>query len=184
MGALNALLANLGITDRDLIEAVIASKFFADYGLVTATDQTTVDVMHAIKPNIAGTQLGPTVTKKVQVLWPSTGQLSIKSDVAVGDRVLLIGLRDFVRDVSGGLPSGNDVPLHYSKETMKAIPMGAFNSLAVAQIIASAAGLEFKNAAGVTMVSDMIGDPSFWAMLTALGGIFGLSFTSLKGKWH
>lgn len=186
MGNLNQILANLGITPRDLVEDLIGSSFIADFGIISAVsvDQKTVDVQHAIQPVVVGEQQGTTVTKGVEILWPGGGgQLSMKWDLAIGDHVLLVGLKDFVSTVDISFPGQTSNPLHYTQETMKAIPVGKYNSLASVQIVASASGLDFKGPA-VNLQSDIVTDPTFWSVLQAMAAIFGLTISSLKGSFH
>jgi hypothetical protein len=95
-------------------------------------------VEHAIQPVVAGEQQGTTITKGVEVLWPGGGgQLSAKWDLAVGDPVLLVGLKDFIPTVGGALPQTEQIPIHYTQETMKAIPMGAYKGTSAIPISVS-----------------------------------------------
>jgi hypothetical protein len=140
MGGLNQILANLGITTRDLILDLLGAAFIADFGIVQAVGAggDTVDVQHAIQPVVAGEQQGTTITKGVEVLWPGGGgQLSAKWDLAVGDPVLLVGLKDFIPTVGGALPQTEQIPIHYTQETMKAIPMGAYKGTSAIPISVS-----------------------------------------------
>jgi hypothetical protein len=140
MGGLNQILANLGITTRDLILDLLSAAFIADFGIVQAVGAggATVDVEHAIQPVVAGEQQGTTITKGVEVLWPGGGgQLSAKWDLAVGDPVLLVGLKDFIPTVGGALPQTEQIPIHYTQETMKAIPMGAYKGTSAIPISVS-----------------------------------------------
>ena len=143
------LFANLGITERDLIKSIIASRFIVDFGIVVAVsaDKTQVDVQHAIQPKLFGTQLQTTVTKGVEVLWPASAAMAIQWDLAAGDTVLLVGLKDFVETVKVSAPAPTDVGLHYTQETMKAIPMGEYGTPAQVTINGSGGLLQIKTAA-------------------------------------
>ena len=129
----------LGMTQRDLIKSVIAEAFFADFGTVkavypSATSPQTVDVSHSVQPKSFGDQLDTTVTMGVELLFPGGGsELSLEWDVNVGDPVLLVGLRDYVKAASPA-PAPTDIPTHYTQETLKAIPLGPFSGSAAFMI--------------------------------------------------
>ena len=136
MTAADLMQAALSMTERDLIEAIIAETFFADYGYVTAVipaigdDKTRVDIQHIVKPKVVGQDLPPTVTRGVELLFPAGAGYSEEWDVKKGDGVLLIGLKWYVNTVDQSGPQSSDVNLHYTQETMKAIPLGRFNGSA------------------------------------------------------
>lgn len=117
----NPILENLGIKERDLIENILATSFILDLGIVTAVHGggASVDVQHAIQLNKLGTTLPPTVTKNVEVVWPFPGNWSLTQ----GDIVLLVGMKDFLKTAYATAPGPTDIPLHYTQETMKAIPL-------------------------------------------------------------
>lgn len=116
-------LRRLGMTDRDLILALLGASFIVDVGVISAVNGNLVDVQHAIQPRSGGEQLESTETKGVELLWP----YPVQWDVQAGDAVLLLGLKDYVRTVSGLQPGPTDVTLHYTQETMKAVPFGTYN---------------------------------------------------------
>jgi hypothetical protein len=154
------LFAYLGITERDLIKSIIASRFFVDFGIVQAVsaDKTQVDVKHAIQPKLFGTQLQTTVTKGVELLWPASAAMAIQWDIAAGDTVLIVGLKDFVKTVNVSSPAPTDVGLHYTQETMKAIPMGEYGTPAQVTINGSGGLLQIKTAAAslYTIIQNLI----------------------------
>jgi hypothetical protein len=125
------LIENLGITKRDLIKSIIAEFFFADFGTVKAvhgSPPTAVDVQHSVQPQLFGQQLETTVTKGIELLFIGGGAgMSFEWDVNQGDPVLLIGLRDIV-SAANPVPAPPGVTLHYTQETMKAIPLGPFKA--------------------------------------------------------
>ena len=131
---LGKLLENHSTTDRDVIKSIIAEFFFADFGTVAAvygSPPATVDVNHSVQPKVYGQQMPTTLTKGVELLFPGGGGgMSFEWDVSVGDPVLLVGLRDFVKTVVAPQPAPTDVPLHYTQETLKAVPLGPYNSAA------------------------------------------------------
>ena len=117
----NPILENLGIKERDLIENILATSFILDLGIVTAVHGggASVDVQHAIQLNKLGTTLPPTVTKNVEVVWTFPGNWALTQ----GDIVLLVGMKDFLKTAYATAPGPTDIPLHYTQETMKAIPL-------------------------------------------------------------
>ena len=135
----------LQTSEREYLDFLINSRVFLDYGIVTkVTGDTSVDVVHAgVEVLLDDTRLPETRTPDVELLWPSMGGLSVKGTVAVGDKVLLVGLKTYIPKVSD--LKGAAVPAafeHYSRSTMKAIPLSAFNSSASATIEASATELK------------------------------------------
>ena len=120
-------------TDRDLIESVLQSFYIVDYGYIknVNTDKT-VDVIHAKRlKTYAGKSLPQTESKGIEVLTVSGAGFSIQFDYKKGDKVLLLGLKDYVpktKDVN--LASETTTYLHYTRETMKALPMCVFNDQA------------------------------------------------------
>jgi hypothetical protein len=126
----NPLVMNQWVTERDLIHFIVENMFFVDFGVVKAvsSDKKTVDVQHAIKPMMAGVQQEERETKGVELLWPASLAFSMRWAVAVGDTVLLVGLKDYVKTVGSDVPGQTDVALHYTQETMKAISLGAYNA--------------------------------------------------------
>jgi len=149
-----------------LIENILASKFIVDVGVVQATDQTTVDVQHAIIPQKFGQTLQPTVTKRVEVLWPFPGTWQI----ATGDVVLLLGGKDFVKTAAGATPTTTDIPWHYTQETLKAVPL--YSASKQAQIVIDAANLfHVKNAAAslFTVINNLLSALSTFAVSCEAG---------------
>lgn len=118
-------------TDRDLIESIVNSFFIVDFGFVTKVNQDgTVNVTHAIKnQTLAGETLPETQTNEMEVLTLSCGEFAVKFTPKTGDKVLLLGMKEYVKNTAdvktATLP---DVFLHYSQNTMKALPISAFNS--------------------------------------------------------
>lgn len=135
----NSLALAQQFTDRDLIEAVVNTYFIIDYGVVDKVNGDTVDVTHAkIQELEDGTKLPALKTKGVELLTISTAGLSIKADVKAGDKVLLLGLKDYVpavKDVCDA--SAQTAFLHYKRDGMKALPLCVFNSEAKIKIEAS-----------------------------------------------
>lgn len=117
-------------TERSLIESVVSSFYILDYGYIKAvnTDKT-VDVIHAKKLKMLdGTELKQTVTKNVEVLTLSAAGFSLSIDYKKGDKVLLLGLKNYIpkaKDVTSATET--TVYLHYTRECLKALPLCVFN---------------------------------------------------------
>lgn len=120
-------------TERHLIESVLRSFYIIDYGYVTKVNgDDTVKVTHAVRQTTeTGEELAGTETDNIEVLTFSTGEIAIKVKPKAGDKVLLCGLRDFVKkteDVTKAL--SQEFPSHYDRSTLKALPLAAFDSAA------------------------------------------------------
>lgn len=119
------------LTLAKVIDSRINQKFMCDYGVVksVSSDGTHVDVTHAaILTLVTGDQLPQTETKDVELLFPASSKFSIKYPVAVGDGVLLIGLKDYLASTLNVQPIAPQAIRHYSQDTLKAIPFSAIPS--------------------------------------------------------
>lgn len=116
---MNPIFDNLGRQPRWLIENLIGTSYVVDVGVVIATDQSTVDVQHAVQQVRYGKTLPATVTRKIEVLWPFPGTWQI----SVGDPVLLLGTKDYVESTKAISVGPTDVPLHYTQTNLKAVPI-------------------------------------------------------------
>lgn len=118
-------------TDRTLIESILSSFYIVDYGFIkTVNPDGTIDVTHAKQlKTLNGETLKATVTQNVEVLTVCGSGFSFKFDYKKGDRVLLLGLKDYVPNVENVISATETTAyLHYSRETLKAIPMCVFNN--------------------------------------------------------
>lgn len=123
--------------DRDLIEALVGSFYILDYGFVSKVNpDKTIDVTHAKRMTSRyGEVLPETVSKNIQVLTFSGAGFSLNLDVQKGDKVLLLGLKNYVQNVADvATPEVTSSTLHYTRETLKALPLCLFNSQAKVQI--------------------------------------------------
>lgn len=125
------------LNERDLIAAILASFYIVDYGYINKVNpDKTVNVTHAVKEKLwNGTELPETVTEDVQVLTICGAGFSVNFDYKAGDRVLLLGLRNYIDDVtkvSSAQPS--DVYIHYNRASIKAIPLCVFSDDAKVKI--------------------------------------------------
>lgn len=126
-----------GFSDRDLIDFVIGSYFIVDYGFVkSVNDDDTVDVVHARKPALMnGDELGETLTKNLEVLTFSCAEFAVSFKAKKGDKVLLLALKDWVKSTADvEKAETQEAYIHYERETMKALPMAAFDSEAKVKI--------------------------------------------------
>ena len=133
----NSVFAAGQYNDRNLIESIVASFYILDYGYIkTVNADGTVDVVHAKRlKTYTGVSMKPTLTKSLEVLTIAGSGFSLKLDYKQGDKVLLLGLKDYVphaKDVTTATETTSY--LHYSRETMKALPLCVFNDQAKIQI--------------------------------------------------
>jgi hypothetical protein len=129
------------VSDYAFFKAMIYDNMFLDYGVVTkVTDNARVDVTHAaIEVLLDGTELPAVRSKDVEILWPASSGFSMQNEIAIGDQVLLLGLKSYVpavADVDGAkVPKSFD---HYNRATLKAIPLCSFNSEAACVVKSTA----------------------------------------------
>ena len=139
-------------TERTLIESILASHYIVDYGFIKSVNpDKTIDVTHAKQlKTLDGQSLKATVTKNVEVLTLCGGGFSFIFDYKKGDKVLLLGLKDYVPKVEDVTSATETTAyLHYSRETIKAIPLCVFNSDAKVQIKVENGKLTIGNGSGV-----------------------------------
>lgn len=120
-------------TDRNLIESILASFYICDYGYIKKVNpDKTVDVIHAkMLKTMSGQSLRPTTTKALEVLSISCGGFALQVDYKAGDKVLLLGLKDYVPKTGAvAIPTETTSYFHYTRETMKALPLCVFDNTA------------------------------------------------------
>ena len=169
-------------TDRDLIESVVNSYFILDYGVVSKVNaDKTVNGTHAkIQELQDGTQLPALETKNLEVLTFCTAGFSINPEVKAGDKVLLLGLKDYVpkaEDVSGA--TAQTAYLHYKRNTMKALPLCLFN--ADAKIKIEAEGGVMKVTADKV---ELNGNGKQFVTWSELNNALQSLWTSIQGHTH
>ena len=125
------------LSEKDLITNILNNFFIVDYGYINKVNaDKTVNVTHAAKPVlIDGTELGETTTDNVEVLTISGAGFAINWDYKAKDKVLLLGLKDYVPKVDD--VSKAEVPsafIHYDRATIKAIPLCIFSDDAKVKI--------------------------------------------------
>lgn len=120
-------------TDRSLVESILASFYILDYGYIkTVNPDKTVDVVHAKRlKTMDGKTLNPTTTKAVEMLTIAGSGFSLNFDYKKGDKVLLLGLKNYVPKTES-VTSATETKSyqHYSRETLKALPLCVFNDQA------------------------------------------------------
>ena len=117
---------NTSLTDADVIDSIICSYFHDDIGIIdTVNSDGTINVTHAIIPTLKnGTELEEMQIKNVEVFFPSSQYFKLKWKLAAGDKVLLVGLKDFIQNVQNVQHSSPAaIFVHYDRETIKAIPI-------------------------------------------------------------
>lgn len=134
-------------TDRSLIEAIVSNFFIIDYGFIQKVNaDKTIDVTHAKRPkSVTGQNLPEITTRKIEVLTISGKGLSIQFDYERGDKVLLLGLKDYIPKVGAvTIPTETKTYIHYQRETMKAIPLSVFSDTAKVVVKAENGSLKLK----------------------------------------
>lgn len=142
-------LTGLNYNQSDIIRSIINSLFMSDYGIVKKVNpDKTIDVTHAVMGSlINGVSMGLTETRNVEVLFPASAAFGQSWPIAVGDGVLLIGLRNSIastESIKEPTAPPNEF-LHYSQNTMKAIPLQTVSSPKVIINVSSGGNLEIQN---------------------------------------
>lgn len=120
-------------SDRDLITGLLANFYILDYGFISSVNaDNTINVTHAkVQVTTEDVELPETVTKNIEVLTLSGKGFSIQWDIQEGDQVLLLGLKDYIQQVAKVTKSTKqDAFIHYTRDTMKALPLSIFNNQA------------------------------------------------------
>ncbi len=173
-------LAELQFDGGDKIRGYIGAAFFADYGIVTAVNSDkTVNVTHAVMMEYINGDPAPlTTTNNVEVLFPASASFGQTWPIAVGDGVLLIGLKNKLLKTQGvQIPQAprSEHP-HYVQDTLKAIPLQTVANPAF-QINVDASGLaQIKNQAQslYTILNNLI---SHISGLTTIPAVVGSPLT-------
>ena len=125
-------LTGLNFNTADIINSIIGISFIADYGIIDQVNSDkTINVSHAVMSVLRnGKDLPVTTTKNIEVLWPASANFGMKWPLKAGDGVLLIGLRNFI-DTTKSIKKPTNGPtefMHYTQDTMKAIPLQSVDS--------------------------------------------------------
>lgn len=133
----NSVFLSERLTERTLIESIISSFYILDYGFIKKVNaDQTIDVTHAKQlKTLDGKTLKATVTTGIEVLTVCGGGFSFKFDYKKGDKVLLLGLKDYVPKVEEVTSATETTTyLHYTRETFKALPLCVFSDEAKVKI--------------------------------------------------
>ena len=147
------ILEGMSLNDRDVVLSIINSRFIIDYGTILQDNgDGTVNVQHAVPmspkyPPNDWVPMTPTITNNVEALYLSGAQFSTSFTVTIGDPVLLVGLKDFVKNTKSLDGQPLTVFNHYNQNTLKAIPLAGSNAMAIAQINVVNGLLQIKNQA-------------------------------------
>jgi hypothetical protein len=149
MNTLISQLSGLNYTETDIIKSLIGLSFIADYGIVKKVNSDkTIDVTHAAMGQlINGNDMPTTETRNIEVIFPASHDFGMTWPIKVGDGVLLIGLKDAVattKDIKEPTAPPNEF-LHYSQNTIKAIPFQTVTSPKVTINVTSGGNLEIQN---------------------------------------
>lgn len=136
-----------GYTDRDLIESIVNNYFILDYGVITKVNEDkTVNVQHAKIPVMSdGTKLPALQTNGIELLTLSGAGFSIDAGTKAGDKVLLLGLKDYVpvvNDVTGA--TEQTAYVHYRRDSLKALPLCTFSGEAQVKVVAEEGSLKIN----------------------------------------
>lgn len=180
---MNSVFGAEKFNDRSLIESLVASFYILDYGYIkTVNPDKTVDVVHAKRLKAyTGKSLNPTTTKGLEVLTLAGSGFSLQIDYKAGDKVLLLGLKDYVpkiKDVTSATETTSY--LHYSRETMKALPLCVFNDEAKVQIVVHNGDLNVKTKGKVKLN----GDSKQFVTWAELNQALTTFLTALNGHVH
>lgn len=127
----------MSISEQDLMAQILQSFYIVDYGYINKVNPDgTVNITHAAKSVLMdGRELPETTTDNVEVLTLSGAGFSLKLDYKAKDRVLILGLKDYVP--KAGDVEAAKVPeafLHYSRSTIKVVPLCIFNGKAKVRV--------------------------------------------------
>lgn len=112
---------------RSFITGVVNSYTIIDYGVVTDTADSTVDVDILVASKQKEAKTRKISIKGVRLLFPSSKMFSIKWNIQKGDRVLLLGTKNYIPDLESTKSEVADIGQHYDLETLLAYPISAFN---------------------------------------------------------
>lgn len=133
MGMGNSVFLGERYSEQTLIESILASFYILDYGYIKNVNvDKTVDVVHAKRlKTMDGKTLNPTTTKAVEMLTIAGAGFSLQFDYKRGDKVLLLGLKNYIPKVDAvNAATETKSYQHYTRETIKALPLCVFNSQA------------------------------------------------------
>lgn len=179
----NSIFFSNRFNDRALIESVLQSFYILDYGYIKAVNpDKTIDVVHAKKlKTYTDKTLPQTETKGVEVLTVSAGGFAFKFDYKKGDKVLLLGLKDYIPKVKNVTSATETtVYMHYTRETIKALPLDTFNDEAKVIVQAENGDLSVNTNGKIKLNGDSKQFVTWAELNTALTNFL----TALNGHVH
>ncbi|MBR5008821.1 MAG: hypothetical protein IKY09_07635 [Methanocorpusculum sp.] len=173
-----------GLSDKDLIMNILNNYFIVDYGYINKVNpDKTVNITHAAKPVLMdGTELGETTTDNVEVLTISGGGFSIQWDYKAKDKVLILGLKDYVPKVNSVEKA--EVPkafIHYDRSTIKCIPLCIFSEKAKVVVDIKDGNMDVKTKGKIKLNGDSKQFVTWTELNTALTQYASLMSTALLG---
>lgn len=145
----NSVFLGEKFTDRNLIESILASFYIIDYGYIKVVNpDKTVDVVHAKRlKTLDGRTLNQTTTKGIEMLTLSGSGFAVQFDFKKGDKVLLLGLKDYIPKVqSVTMATETKNYQHYNRETLKALPLCTFSDIAKVTVKVENGSMKVKTA--------------------------------------
>ena len=155
----NSIFLNEKLTERNIIESILASHYIIDYGFIKKVNaDKTVDVTHAKQLKTLDSKTLPaTVTTNVEVLTIAGAGFSINFDYKKGDKVLLLGFKDYIEKVDEVTSATETTAyLHYSRETLKAIPLCIFNEDAKVKVEIEDGALKLTTSKNTELEADTL----------------------------
>lgn len=134
---MSEFIKSVRLNEADIMQSILNSYFIVDYGYINKVNpDKTVNVTHAIKPTLDdGTELPETTTDNVEVLTLCGQGFSLNWDYKANDKVLLLGLKDYIPKVEKvEQASSPKAYAHYSRTTLKAIPLCIFSDEAKVKV--------------------------------------------------
>lgn len=183
MGIGNSVFLGEQYTDRSLIESILASFYILDYGYIkTVNPDKTIDVVHAKRlKTMDGKTLNPTTTKSVEMLTVAGSGFSLNFDYKKGDKVLLLGLKNYIAKANE-VTSATETKsyMHYSRETIKALPLCVFNDQAQVTVQIESGSMKVQTAQKI----ELNGDSKQFVTWTELNNALQDLWTKIKGHTH
>lgn len=183
MGIGNSVFLGEQYTDRSLIESILASFYILDYGYIkTVNPDKTIDVVHAKRlKTMDGKTLNPTTTKAVEMLTVAGSGFSFKFDYKKGDKVLLLGLKNYIAKTNE-VTSATETKSyqHYSRETLKALPLCVFNDQAQVTVQIESGSMKVQTAQKI----ELNGDSKQFVTWSELNNALQDLWTKIKGHTH
>ena len=171
------MIENTEFSDRDLITGLLASFYIIDYGFVNKVNADgTVNVTHAKKhETLEGIKLPETSTSGIEVLTLCGAGFSIQWDINPGDQVLLLGLKDYVPQVAKVTrATEQEAFIHYTRDTMKALPLCVFNKDAKVVVKADKGTLAIDTEKKIELNGNTSHLVTYEELNTALQNMWGL----------